>query len=172
MAGYRIWINRRRLRGGADFWDEIERVLRNDALKQIIVFTENVRKDGVKKELAIGEAVRRRIHDPKFMIPVRNSGIDFSEAPPEFLRDHIINAYPNWHDCLKEFFETLEEAGVPKSPSPDTEVLARIVEAREDGRRFVIERNEELLTNWFPINPPKFIRYFGFEGLQYQTTTW
>jgi hypothetical protein len=47
MAGYRVWIDRRRLRGGTDFWDEIERVLRNDALKQVIVFTENVRKDKI-----------------------------------------------------------------------------------------------------------------------------
>src|SRR3954453_6482573 len=61
IAGYRVWIDRRRLRGGADFWDEIERVLRNDALKQIVVFTENVRKDGVKKELAIGESVGKKI---------------------------------------------------------------------------------------------------------------
>ena len=120
MAGYRVWIDRRRLRGGADFWDEIERVLRNDALKQIVVFTENVRKDGVKKELAIGDTVRKKIPDPKFMIPVRSSGIDFGEAPPEFLRDQIIDAHPNWHDCLKELFQTLEEAGVPKSPSPDS----------------------------------------------------
>ena len=28
MAGYRAWVDRRRLRGGADFWDEINRVLR------------------------------------------------------------------------------------------------------------------------------------------------
>lgn len=111
MAGYRVWIDRRRLRGGADFWDEIERVLRNDALKQIVVFTENVRKDGVKKELAIGDTVRKKIPDPKFMIPVRSSGIDFGEAPPEFLRDHIIDAHPNWHDCLKELFQTLEGSG-------------------------------------------------------------
>jgi hypothetical protein len=172
MAGYCVWIDRRRLRGGADFWDEIERVLRNDALKQIIVFTENVRKDGVKKELAIGEAVRKRIPDPKFMIPVRSSGIDFREAPPEFLRDHIIDAHPNWHDCLKELFQTLEDAGIPKRPSPDTEALSRIVDAREEGRRFIIERKEQLLTNWFPITPPEHIRYFGFEGLQEQTKAW
>jgi TIR domain len=172
MAGYRVWIDSRRLRGGLDFWDEIERVLRNDALKQIIVFTGNVRKDGVKKELAIGDAVRKAIPDPKFMIPVRSTGIAFSEAPPEFLREHIIDANPNWHDCLKELFETLEDADVPKSPSPDTEALLRIVEAREDGRRFIIERKEELLTNWFPIQPPEHIRYFGFDGLQDQTKAW
>ena len=172
MVGYRIWIDRRRLRGGADFWDEIECVLRNDALKQIVVFTENVRKDGVKKELAIGDAVRKKLQDPKFMIPVRGSAIDFSEAPPEFLRDHIIDAHPNWRDCLKELCETLEDADVPKSPSPDAETLARIVEVREDGRRFIVERPEELLTNWFAINPPEHVRYYRFEALQDQTKAW
>jgi hypothetical protein len=172
MAGYRVWIDRRRLRGGSDFWDEIERVLRNEALKQIVVFTEGVRKDGVKKELAIGDAVRKKISDPKFMIPVRNSGIDFDEAPPEFLRDHIIDAHPNWHDCLRELFETLEEADVPRRPLPDTKTLARIVEAREEGRRFVVERTESLLTNWFPIEPPKHVRYFRFDSLQEQIWAW
>jgi hypothetical protein len=172
MAGYRVWIDQRRLRGGADFWDEIERILRHHALKQIVIFTENVRKDGVKKELAIGDAVRKKKSDPRFMIPVRNSGIDFAEAPPEFLRDHIIDAHPNWHDCLKELFETLDEAGIPKSPSVDTEALFRIIEAREDGRRFIIHRKEELLTNWFPIEPPAYVRYFGFEGVQDQTKAW
>lgn len=172
IAGYRVWIDRRRLRGGTDFWDEIERVLRNEAQKQIVVFSENVRKDGVKKELAIGDAVRKRLPDPNFMIPVRSAGIDFTEAPPEFLRDHIINAYPNWHDCLKELFETLEQAGIPRHPSLDTDTLTRIVEAREEGRRFVIERKEDLLTNWFRIEPPEYVRYFRFECLQEQMHSW
>jgi TIR domain-containing protein len=41
IAGYRVWIDRRRLHGGADAWDEIDSVLRNEAIKQIVVFTEN-----------------------------------------------------------------------------------------------------------------------------------
>jgi TIR domain len=46
VAGYRVWIDYRRLRGGADFWDEIDRVLRNETLKQIVVFTTHVGKPG------------------------------------------------------------------------------------------------------------------------------
>src|SRR5690606_8422214 len=84
IAGYRVWIDGRRLRGGSDFWDEIERVLRHQAIKQIVVYSECVRKEGVKKELAIGDAVRKKIADPKFMIPIRVAGIAFSDAPPEF----------------------------------------------------------------------------------------
>jgi hypothetical protein len=140
MAGYRVWIDSRRLRGGADFWDEIDRVLRNEAIKQIVVFTTHVGKPGVKKELAIGEVMRKKLADPNFIIPIRNDSVAFADAPPEFLRDHIIEAHPNWHDCLKGLFETLEEASVPKSPAPDADTLRRIVEAREEGRRFVVNR--------------------------------
>lgn len=172
LAGYRVWVDKRRLRGGADMWDEIDLVLRDDAIKQIVVLTENINKPGVKKELAIGDIVRKKLSDPKFIIPIRNSSISFSDAPPELLRSHIINAHPNWHDCLKELFETLEEENVPKSPLAHADDLRAIVDAREDGRRFIVERPEQLLSNWFPIRPPQRIRYYRFDGLQEQTKAW
>jgi hypothetical protein len=146
IAGYRVWIDRRRLRGGADAWDEIDSVLRNEAIKQIVVFTDNTGKPGVKKELAIGDAMRRKLSDPRFIIPIRNDDTAYADAPPEFLRAHIINGHPNWHDCLKELFEALEAAGVPKNPSPDAGALRPIVEARENGRRFVLPRSEKALS--------------------------
>ena len=58
IAGYRVWVDRRRLRGGDDFWDEIDRVLRTEAIKQVVVFSQHIGKPGVKKELAIGDAMR------------------------------------------------------------------------------------------------------------------
>lgn len=172
IAGYRVWIDRRRLRGGDDFWDEIDRVLRSEAVKQIVVFSEHIGKPGVKKELAIGDATRKRLNDPKFMIPVRVDTIAFDEAPPEFIRGNIINGYPNWHDCLAELFDTLNEASVPRQPLPDDSTLQSLVAAREDGRRFIQKRPEEALTNWFPIQAPTRIYYYGFDGLQEQMKSW
>jgi TIR domain len=172
MAGYRVWIDRRRLHGGDDSWDEIDRVLRTEAIKQVVVFTRNVGKPGVKKELAIGEIMKRRLPDPRFIIPIRNDDISMSDAPPELLRENILDAHPNWHDCLKDLFETLEDAAVPKAVSPDANILKSIVDAREDGRRFVVARAEQALTNWFPITPPEAVRYFRFEGLQDQMKSW
>ncbi len=29
IAGYRVWVDKQRLRGGDDFWSEIDRMLRN-----------------------------------------------------------------------------------------------------------------------------------------------
>jgi hypothetical protein len=64
MAGYRVWVDKQRLRGGDDFWDEIDRILRNEAVKQIVVFTEHCDKAGVKRELAIGSIVAQRARRP------------------------------------------------------------------------------------------------------------
>jgi TIR domain len=172
IAGYRVWIDRRRLRGGADFWDEIEHVLRNEAVKQIVVFSKNVGKPGVKKELAIGDVMRRKLDDPNFMIPLRIDDIAFGDAPSELIRDQILDGHPNWHDALRDLFETLEEAGVPKNATPDAATLRTIVEAREEGRRFIVDRQEHALSNWFPIKAPPRVRYYRFEGLQEQMNAW
>jgi hypothetical protein len=172
LAGYRVWIDRNRLRGGHDFWDEIEHVLRVEAVKQIVIFTANVRKPGVKKELALGEVMKAKLGDANFMIGVRNDASDFNDAPPELLRGNILNAFPNWHDCLKDLLDALDQYGVPRHAGPDADLLALIVAAREDGRRFVIDTPESALTNWFPINPPERIRYYRFDGLQEHMQAW
>jgi len=172
MAGFRTWIDRRRLKGGSDSWDEIDRILRNETVKQVAVFTRQIGKDGVKKELAIGDIMRTRLSDPNFIIPIRNDEVAYGDAPPEFLRKNILNAFPNWHDCLKDLFETLEDANVPRSSTPDAVLLRSLVDAREDGRRFVVQEPECVLTNWFRIDPPPSIRYFRFESVQNQTKAW
>jgi TIR domain-containing protein len=172
LAGYRLWIDCNRLRGGHDFWDEIEHVLREEAVKQIVVFTDHVRKPGVKKELALGEVMKSKLNDPNFMIGIRNDGSAFSDAPPELLRSNILDAFPNWHDCLKDILDALEQYGVPRHVSPDAQLLTSIVKAREDGRRFVVPTPEAALTNWFPIEPPPRVRYFRFDGLQDQMRAW
>jgi hypothetical protein len=120
-------------------------VLRNSAIKQVVVFTRFITEPGVKKELAIGDVVKARLKDPKFVIPIRADNTAFGDAPPEFIRTDILNAYPNWHDCLQPLFEALEEAHVPKEPQPNAEVLRAIIDAREHGRRFVVERPEATL---------------------------
>lgn len=172
-AGYKVWVDVRKLMGGGDFWDEIERVLREDAVKQIVAFTPFSRKPGVKRELAIGAGVARRLNDDAFMIPIRVGEVPFDEAPPEFIRANILSGHPNWHDCLVPLLETLEQAGIPRASSPNSEMLKRLVEAREQGRRFAVARPETLMTNWFPITPaPSRVRFFGFEGTKEQAKAW
>ena len=85
-AGYRTWVDVRALRGGEDFWDSIEHVLRHEAVKQIVLVSQHIGKQGVKKELALGDLMGRKLGDAGFMIPIRVSDVDFGDFPTEILR--------------------------------------------------------------------------------------
>ena len=91
-AGYKVWVDVRALRGGDDFWDKIEHVLRHEAIKQIVVVSEHIGKQGVKKELALGDVMRRKLGDAEFMIPIRIADVDFGDFPTEILRQNAHNA--------------------------------------------------------------------------------
>jgi hypothetical protein len=116
--------------------------------------------------------MKKRLSDPKFIIPVKADAVAHSDAPPELIREHMLDAYPNWHDCLQDLLQALDDANVPKSAAPDAGVLRSVIDAREEGRRLVLDAPEEALTNWFSITRPARIYYYKFEGLQQQLATW
>jgi hypothetical protein len=172
-AGFDVWVDLRRLRGGDDFWDAIDRTLRNETIKQIVVFSKSIGKDGVRKELAIGDVVRKKIADPSFMIPIKVDDVAYSDAPPELIRRDILTGHPNWHDCLDRLFETLRDAKVPRAAAPNNRALDLLLQAREAGRRALKAEPEDLITNWFPWrNAPQRMRFYAFEGTQDQMTAW
>lgn len=172
-AGYRVWLDLRSLRGGQDFWDEIEKTLRTTAIKQIVVASHHLNKPGVKKELAIGDAVARQLGDPDFIIPIRSENVSFSDLPPELIRRDTINAYPSWGSCLAKLLKTLSESGVPRKSDEASEFFASLVEAQERGRLSVVDEPEMLWSNWFSIDPmPELLRLFGSKGTREQFDRW
>jgi hypothetical protein len=107
------------------------------------------------------------------MISTRADDVGFLDAPPEFVRSNILNAYPHRHDCLDDLFTAFSDARARRTARPDSTILKAMVEAREDGRRLVIAERESCLTNWFPItHPPPAIRYCQFDGSQAQMSAW
>lgn len=172
-AGYKVWVDLRSLRGGDDFWDLIDQTLRTVTIKQVVVVSPHLNKPGVKKELAIGDAVGRKLNDPSFMIPVRVADVDYSTLPPELIRHNSLNAHPNWAACLQPLLETLEEAGVPRLKTADGAFLKSLVDAQEAGRLAVLDEPETLWSNWFPIQPmPDMLRLFGSKGTRDQLERW
>ena len=171
-AGYKTWVDVRELRGGDDFWDKIEHVLRHDAIKQIIVVSEHIGKQGVKKELALGDVMRRKLGDEEFMIPIRISDVDYGDLPTEILRQNAHNAFPNWAACLIPLFETLDTAGVPKFAGPDAELLSTIAAAQEDGRKLVAEVPETLYSNWFTLQARPDVWVMDPKGTTAQLEAW
>ena len=171
-AGYKVWVDVRALRGGDDFWDKIEHVLRHEAIKQIVVVSEHIGKQGVKKELALGDVMRRKLSDPEFMVPIRIADVDFGEFPTEIIRQNAHNAFPNWAACLQPLFETLDTSRVPKVEHLDAEQLAMIVAAQEDGRKLVTPNPETLYSNWFELRARPDVWILEAKGTTAQLEAW
>jgi hypothetical protein len=172
-AGYKVWVDLRSLKGGQDFWDEIENQLRHHAIKQIVLVSPDIRKQGVKKELALGDVMGRQLGDPNFMIPVRVAPIAHSEFPPELLRRNAIEALPNWSVCLPVLLETLADAGVARGSTPEGDLLANVVAAQEAGRQVIASTPETLLTNWFDVVSPRpVLRMYGTNAVGSQLDAW
>lgn len=172
-AGYRVWIDLLGLRGGADFWDEIDDQLRNRTIKQIVLISKHISKQGVKKELAIGDIVGKQLEDKDFMIPVRVGDVSFSLFPPELVRRNAHNAYPNWADALKPLLTDLREANVPKIDAPDDTLIEQLIASRETGRNTIVDEPEVLLSNWFELDEKRpRLHFFALQGTETQKRKW
>ena len=76
-AGYEVWADVLRLRGGQDWQRLLEDALRNKACKVLLVGTEHgVQKQGVRNEIQIAHTVSRSIGDTEFVIPLRLTNFD------------------------------------------------------------------------------------------------
>jgi hypothetical protein len=171
-AGYRTWVDVRALRGGEDFWDSIEHVLRHEAVKQIVLVSQHIGKQGVKKELALGDLMGRKLGDAGFMIPIRVSDVDYGDFPTEILRLNAINAHPNWAASLAPLFETLEDANVPHVATAGAASLEAIITAQEEGRKRIFEEPEELFSNWFELAARPDVWVLDGKGTSGQVAAW
>ena len=73
-----------------------EQVLRHEAVKQIVIVSEHIGKQGVKKELSLSDAMRRKLGDETFMIPIRTADVHYGELPTEIFRLNPHNAFLSW----------------------------------------------------------------------------
>ncbi len=70
--GYKVWADMFGLKGGTPFWNTIEDALREHACKVIFVASKasvDPKRQGVRNELSVADAVRKALGDPAFIIP-------------------------------------------------------------------------------------------------------
>ena len=80
LAGYSVWHDLSRLKGGDQFWDKIEGAIRNESFRFLaVVSTVAIDKQGVKDEWAVAQTVEKSL--PGFVIPLRLDKYDFSLLP-------------------------------------------------------------------------------------------
>lgn len=155
LAGYKVWCDLDRLKGGDYFWNKIENAIRNDCVRMIaIVSAASHKKDGVRNEWDLGVTLEKEI--PGFVIPVRIDGFDFSQLPITIHRKNVIDFHRGWHLGLAQLLDTLEESLIGKSTSSDPAAAKAWLPLPPEGAIQWVDRQETLESNWLSIKalPP------------------
>lgn len=145
LAGYSVWYDLERLKGGDLIWDEIEDALRNKAVRCLaVVSNKSYQKDGVKKEWAVAATVEKQIAG--FTIPLRLDKFDYSQLPILLHQKNVIDFNRGWHFGLSDLLDTLADAGIPQHPV-DVSLARAWLPPKQDGAIVFTDQQEVLDSN-------------------------
>lgn len=162
-AGYEVWADVLKLRGGEDWARKLEKALRERSFKMLLVGTPwGVEKDGVRNEIQIATEVAKKIGDQEFVIPLRLQQFD---SPFQIVRAQYIDFMNGWGQGLNELLKTLDSYSVPRTTLTNDESLQNWRGIFLAKAKAVRDEPEELISNWVAIKEwPNAIAYFEFKG--------
>jgi hypothetical protein len=163
--GYEVWCDILKLDKGVDFWSSIEKEIRDNTCKFLIVSsTHSNQRDGVLKELAVAAKVKKQLEDETFIIPLAiDENLSYDDINIEIVRLNAIDFKNSWATGLQELLDALEKQNVPKlSPDPaKSNLLYQQIFLHDKG---VIEKEEVYDSNWFSmLSFPDELRFHDFD---------
>ncbi|MEA5405610.1 toll/interleukin-1 receptor domain-containing protein [Arcicella sp. DC2W] len=165
--GYDIWCDLLFLEKGIDFWKIIEKEIRVNTVKFLVVVSESSnKKEGVLNELATANKVKRELCDDTFIIPlIIDENLRNDDLNIELVRLSNIDFRKSWAKGLQDLIESLEKTKVPKK-SPDPSKSNQLYQQIFLHNKKKIEREEIYDSNWFSIiSFPSELRFHYFENL-------
>lgn len=163
--GYEVWCDILFLDKGGDFWKDINNAIRENSIKFLLVSSSiSVNREGVLKELAVAEKVKKKLQDDKFIIPlIIDEKLSFDDLPPEIIRLNAIDFKNSWALGLKELLDAFNKQSVPKQniDYSKSNLLYQQIFLHDKG---VIKKEEIYVSNWFPIlSFPDELRFHDFD---------
>jgi hypothetical protein len=160
--GYRVWCDTVRLRGGHDFWRDIETAIRQHTRKFIFVTSRTSnQKPGTLQELAVAAGVARQLNHPSFVVPVKIDDLPYGEHNIQINRLNALSFTAGWAAGLAELIQTLQDDNVP---APELDGASRVAQwwnTHKLNKSILKRQPETLWTNWF-----------GLKGLPRQLWVW
>lgn len=156
--GYNVFIDLDDLTAGNTFWTVLQPKIQNETFKFITINTKSyvkkssIANTGVRRELNAASTIK---NDDNFFIPVIFDDVNRDTFPMEYLGRKDIVFTNRWGEGLNELVKDLEEYKTPKN-NEDTNPL-KIWHKALRVKNEVINNNETIFSNWFPISLPKYI---------------
>lgn len=150
--GYKVWCDLTKLLGGEVFWDDIEAVLRQSAVKVLYVLSRSSNsKDGPLRELHLAQGLARREKLKDFVIPLHIDDLPHGDVTIELTRVNSAGFERSWAAGLASLLEKLELDAVPKSAAFDRSAVNQWWRTQFSASAGVRREEESYLSNWFPI---------------------
>lgn len=166
--GYPVWCDLTKLLGGEDFWLDIEKAIRERALKFIYVLskTSNI-KPGPLKELSVAENVARDHNLNDFIIPLHIDSLHAREINIQLSRLNAIAFDKGWAKGLKDLLDKLEKDEVLKNLFFTPSAVASWWREQFSANEGIVNQPEEYLSSWFPVNelPPRIYFHILYDAL-------
>src|SRR5665213_1531900 len=125
LLGYEVWIDKDALIGGENFWQDIDQIIRNKAVKFLLVYSANIcqrdndnsiirgkLKEGIGKEYSHAESVGKQNNLSDFIVLLN---IDSAEYNLFIGADRLnqIPFYENWATGFNQLVKKLKSDNVP-----------------------------------------------------------
>lgn len=159
LHGYDVWVDIKELDPAIDFWNTIEATIRDDAVKFLFVATKTSllgNRDGVKKELAVADRVRKK-ELVDFIVPLRADNVSFDDFSVEILRQNAIDFCDDWAMGLIKLLDYLEKHGVSKTyaiTEQMTQTLNRWRDVFALKSTSIVYSKDCYYSNLFPVQLP------------------
>lgn len=153
-AGYNVWIDKNELKGGEEFWDNIQDILTNKTIKFIsIISNSSIYKKGVKDEISYALELERKNNLSEFILPIK---IEENVTVPINLgrKNYIDDFKTDWGSGLERVLNFLEKNNVPRS---NTSILGDLESALRKDVVKLESGNETIMSNQFQIKLPEYV---------------
>ncbi|OGV56645.1 MAG: hypothetical protein A2X49_08680 [Lentisphaerae bacterium GWF2_52_8] len=173
LLGYNVWYDKALLLGGEKFWQAVDLIIRNEAVKFLFVCSEKVctspgmLKDGIEKEFRLAESIAKQNRELRdFIIPL-NIGAPYNY----FIGIENYNQIPfkdNWAEGLKQLQEKLIKDQIPCNTNSIDSNFSKWYTKEfllPPSKQIIVGRKEKYYSSWWKIdNLPDFFYIHKFSN--------
>lgn len=163
LLGYKVWIDKNGLLGGEKFWETIDNIIRDEAIKFLLVYSKNIfqkdaignikegkLKDGVYKEYSFAESIGKNKNLSDFIILMNIDGAAYNL----FIGADRLNQIPfyeNWATGLNQLEKKLLKDEIPKNLDIENLGFGEWYENQFINQQKITSKNELYYSNWWAI---------------------
>ncbi len=154
----------RNLSGGEhDFWENIQKTIREKAAKYILVLSHNTfSKAGVKDEWEYARSIAQEFKIEDFIIPARIDNVSYNERIG-LNRINVIDFSDTWRDGFLKLIKKLNNDNILKTDTQNS--IYQLLESAVNIYNSVNSNSEKYYTNLLPINNlPEYLYVFKFHS--------